>query len=35
MPLPDNLEQVMWARRTSGAIHHSDKGFQYVSLAYT
>ncbi|WP_071996651.1 IS3 family transposase, partial [Escherichia coli] len=24
-----------WARRPSGTIHHSDKGSQYVSLAYT
>ncbi|ELM8953817.1 transposase [Escherichia coli] len=25
----------LWARRPSGTIHHSDKGSQYVSLAYT
>ncbi|EPR5877926.1 IS3 family transposase [Escherichia coli] len=31
----DALEQVLWARRPSGTIHHSDKGSQYVSLAYT
>ncbi|RFQ59742.1 IS3 family transposase, partial [Escherichia coli] len=31
----DALEQALWARRPSGAIHHSDKGSQYVSLAYT
>ncbi|MBB9446509.1 IS3 family transposase [Escherichia coli] len=31
----DALEQALWARRPSGTIHHSDKGFQYVSLAYT
>nr|WP_168200280.1 IS3 family transposase [Escherichia coli] len=29
------LEQAWWARRPSGTIHHSDKGSQYVSLAYT
>lgn len=29
------LEQPLWARRPSGTIHHSDKGSQYVSLAYT
>lgn len=29
------LEQALWARRPSGTIHHSDKGSQYVSLAYT
>ncbi|STJ26546.1 truncated transposase [Escherichia coli] len=23
------------ARRPSGTVHHSDKGSQYVSLAYT
>lgn len=31
----DALEQALWARRPSGTIHHSDKGFQYVSRAYT
>ncbi|HIA3067413.1 TPA: IS3 family transposase [Escherichia coli] len=31
----DALEQALWARRPSGTIHHSDKGYQYVSLAYT
>ncbi|QUP78624.1 IS3 family transposase [Escherichia coli] len=31
----DALEQALWARRLSGTIHHSDKGSQYVSLAYT
>ncbi|EPG3903558.1 IS3 family transposase, partial [Escherichia coli] len=31
----DVLEQALWARRPSGTIHHSDKGSQYVSLAYT
>ncbi|EMB3051995.1 TPA: IS3 family transposase [Escherichia coli] len=31
----DALEQALWARRPSGNIHHSDKGSQYVSLAYT
>ncbi|TJL29507.1 IS3 family transposase (plasmid) [Escherichia coli] len=31
----DALEQAFWARRPSGTIHHSDKGSQYVSLAYT
>lgn len=31
----DALEQTLWARRPSGIIHHSDKGSQYVSLAYT
>ncbi|QUQ83310.1 IS3 family transposase [Escherichia coli] len=30
----DALER-RWARRPSGTIHHSDKGSQYVSLAYT
>ncbi|HAJ9103914.1 TPA: DDE-type integrase/transposase/recombinase [Escherichia coli] len=29
------LEQALWARRPSGTVHHSDKGSQYVSLAYT
>lgn len=31
----DALEQALWARQPSGTIHHSDKGSQYVSLAYT
>ena len=31
----DALEQALWARRPSGTAHHSDKGSQYVSLAYT
>lgn len=31
----DALEQALWARRPSGTIHHSNKGSQYVSLAYT
>ncbi|EKD6694819.1 IS3 family transposase [Shigella sonnei] len=31
----DALEQALWARRPSGTVHHSDKGSQYVSLAYT
>ncbi|HDP8433001.1 TPA: IS3 family transposase, partial [Escherichia coli] len=31
----DALEQALWARSPSGTIHHSDKGSQYVSLAYT
>ncbi|MEB7094721.1 IS3 family transposase [Escherichia coli] len=31
----DALEQALWARRPSGTIHHSDKGSQYVLLAYT
>ncbi|WP_432757537.1 IS3 family transposase [Escherichia coli] len=31
----DALEQELWARRPSGTVHHSDKGSQYVSLAYT
>ncbi len=26
---------ALWARRPSGTVHHSDKGSQYVSLAYT
>lgn len=33
--VPDALEQALWARRPTGTIHHSDKGSQYVSLAYT
>ncbi|OVC41292.1 transposase [Escherichia coli] len=32
---PLALEQALWARRPSGTVHHSDKGSQYVSLAYT
>ncbi|HHK9499571.1 TPA: IS3 family transposase, partial [Escherichia coli] len=31
----DALEQALWARRPSGTVHHSDKGSQYISLAYT
>ncbi|KIH32540.1 hypothetical protein PU13_02805, partial [Escherichia coli] len=31
----DALEQALGARRPSGTVHHSDKGSQYVSLAYT
>ncbi|HAM7130285.1 IS3 family transposase [Escherichia coli] len=31
----DALKQALWARRPSGTVHHSDKGSQYVSLAYT
>ncbi|MGK8825418.1 IS3 family transposase [Escherichia coli] len=31
----DALEQALWARRPSGTVHHSDRGSQYVSLAYT
>ncbi|MCW8113876.1 IS3 family transposase [Yersinia intermedia] len=31
----DALEQALRACRPSGTIHHSDKGSQYVSLAYT
>lgn len=32
----DALEQALWARKPgSGTIHHSDKGSQYVSMAYT
>ncbi|MFO9958591.1 MULTISPECIES: IS3 family transposase [Escherichia] len=31
----DALEQALWARRPSGTVHHSDKGSQFVSLAYT
>ena len=32
----DALEQALWARRPDGGIiHHSDRGSQYVSLAYT
>ena len=31
----DALEQALWARHPSGTIHHSDKGSQYVSQAYT
>ncbi|WP_176082337.1 hypothetical protein [Escherichia coli] len=27
--------EALWARRPSGTVHHSDKGSQYVSLAYT
>lgn len=32
----DALEQALWARKPGrGTIHHSDKGSQYVSMAYT
>ncbi|HDL6964546.1 TPA: IS3 family transposase, partial [Yersinia enterocolitica] len=32
----DALEQALWARKPGSAvIHHSDRGSQYVSLAYT
>ena len=32
----DALEQALWARReTSGLIHHSDHGSQYLSIRYT
>ncbi|MBK4714737.1 integrase core domain-containing protein, partial [Tenebrionibacter intestinalis] len=31
----DALEQTLWARRPAEPLHHSDKGSQYVSLAYT
>ncbi|WP_420543025.1 IS3 family transposase [Serratia bockelmannii] len=31
----DALEQALWSRRPTGTTHHSDKGSQYVSLAYT
>lgn len=31
----DALEQALWSRRPAGTIPHSDKGSQYVSLAYT
>lgn len=32
----DALEQALWARRPGkGVIHHSDRGSQYVSLAYS
>lgn len=32
----DALEQALWVRRPDGGIiHHSDRGSQYVSLAYT
>ncbi|WP_395858562.1 IS3 family transposase [Affinibrenneria salicis] len=31
----DALEQALWSRRPAGTVHHSDKGSQYVSLAYT
>ncbi len=31
----DALEQALWVRQPSGTVHHSDKGSQYVSLAYT
>lgn len=32
----DALEQALWARRISGGlIHHSDRGSQYLSIAYS
>lgn len=32
----DALEQALWARRLSGGlIHHSDRGSQYLSIAYS
>lgn len=31
----DALDQALWARQQSGTAHHSDKGSQYVSRAYT
>ncbi len=32
----DALEQALWTRReTSGLIHHSDRGSQYLSIRYT
>lgn len=32
----DALEQALWARpKTSGLIHHSDHGSQYLSIRYT
>ena len=32
----DALEQALWARRDAqGAIHHSDRGSQYLSIRYT
>ena len=32
----DALEQALWARpETSGLIHHSDRGTQYLSIRYT
>lgn len=32
----ESLEQALWARRPgSGVMHHSARGSQYVSLAYT
>lgn len=33
--VPDVLEQMLWAPRPCGTTYHSDKGAQYVSLAYT
>lgn len=33
--VPDALKQALRARRPTVTIHHSDKGSQYVSLAYT
>ncbi len=32
----DALEQALWARRdTTGLVHHSDRGSQYLSIRYT
>jgi transposase InsO family protein len=32
----DALEQAIWARKTStGLIHHSDRGGQYLSIRYS
>jgi transposase InsO family protein len=32
----DALEQALWARRiTGGLVHHSDRGSQYLSIAYS
>ncbi len=32
----DALEQALWARRvTEGLVHHSDRGSQYLSIAYS
>ncbi len=32
----DTLEQALWARRKrKGVIHHSDIGYQYLSIRYT
>jgi transposase InsO family protein len=32
----DALEQAIWARRVNGGlVHHSDRGSQYLSIAYS